>query len=80
MLWMVTREALGLIIAGVILGLPTALAASRLVSSMLFGLAASDPATVLAATGLLTITGLLAAFLPAYRASNVDPMVALRYE
>jgi predicted permease len=79
-LWMVTREALGLIIAGVILGLPTALAASRLVSSMLFGLAASDPATVLAATGLLTITGLLAAFLPAYRASNVDPMVALRYE
>jgi predicted permease len=79
-LWMITREAIGLIIAGVILGLPAALAASRLISSMLFGLNASDPATMLGATGLLTITGLLAAFLPAYRASCVDPMVALRYE
>jgi ABC-type antimicrobial peptide transport system permease subunit len=79
-LWMVTREALGLLIAGVLLGLLAALAASRLVSSMLFGLTASDPATMLGATGLLTITGLLAAFIPAYRASRVDPMVALRYE
>jgi ABC-type antimicrobial peptide transport system permease subunit len=79
-LWMVTREALGLIIAGVVLGLPAALAASSLVSSMLFGLTAGDPVTILGATGLLTLTGLLAAFLPAYRASHVDPMVALRYE
>jgi ABC-type antimicrobial peptide transport system permease subunit len=79
-LWMVTREALGLIVAGVIVGLPVALAASRLVSSMLFGLTAGDPATMLGATGLLTATGLLAAFIPAFRASRVDPMVALRYE
>jgi predicted permease len=79
-LWMIAREALGLIVAGVIVGLPAAFAASRLVSSMLFGLTAGDPATILGATALLAATGLLAAFLPAYRASRVDPMVALRYE
>ncbi len=78
--WMVTREALGLIVAGIILGLPAALAASRLLSSMLFGLTVSDPTTIFGAAGLLTIAGLLAAFLPAYGASRVDPMVALRYE
>ena len=79
-LWMVTREALGLIVAGVLLGLPAALGASRVVSSMLFGLTASDPTTILGAAVLLTVAGQLAAFLPAYRASRVDPMVALRYE
>ncbi|HLK66059.1 MAG TPA: ABC transporter permease [Bryobacteraceae bacterium] len=79
-LWMVAREAFGLIIAGVVLGLPVALAASRLVSSMLFGLTVTDPSTIVAATLLLLIAGQLAAFLPAYRASRVDPMVALRYE
>jgi len=79
-LWMVAREALGLIVAGVILGLPAAQGAARLVSSMLFGLTPGDPATVLGATGLLAVTGLLAALLPACRAAQVDPLVALRYE
>ena len=79
-LWMVVRDALGLIAAGIALGLPAALAASRLVSSMLFGLTATDPATLLGAAGLLMVAGIVAAFVPAYRASRVDPMVALRYE
>jgi len=79
-LWMISRDAIKLLLGGVALGLPAALAASRLVSSMLFDLTPSDPATMLAATALLMFAGLLAALLPAYRASRVDPMVALRYE
>lgn len=47
---------------------------------MLFGLTPTDPITMLAATAFLTLFGLLAGFLPALRASRVDPMVALRYE
>ncbi len=77
---MVIRDALRLLGLGMALGLPAAWAASRWVSSMLFGLTPMDPMTILAATALLTGFGLLAGFLPALRASRVDPMVALRYE
>lgn len=79
-LWMIARDAIKLLLGGLAVGLPAAPAASRLVSSMLFGLTPSDPATMLAATALLMFAGLLAALLPAYRASRVDPLVALRYE
>jgi predicted permease len=77
---MVIRDALRLLGWGVALGLPAAWAASRWVSSMLFGLTPMDAGTILAATALLAGFGLLAGFLPALRASRVDPMVALRYE
>ncbi len=77
---MVVRDALRLLGLGIALGLPAAWAASRWVSSMLFGLTPTDPITVLAATALLAGFGLLAGFIPALRASRVDPMVALRYE
>jgi predicted permease len=79
-LWMVIRHALVLLGIGVAVGIPVAWAASRLVSSMLFGLTATDPLTIGAAIAVLCATGLLAGFLPAWRASKVDPMVALRYE
>jgi len=65
---------------GAALGLPTAWAASRLVSSMLFGVQATDPPTVMGATAILALVGALAGFLPARRASGIDPMVALRHE
>jgi ABC-type antimicrobial peptide transport system permease subunit len=78
--WLVIRDAVRLLVMGVGLGLPAAWAASRFVSSMLFGLTATDPPTMFAATLLLAIVGLLAGALPAWRASRVDPMVALRYE
>jgi ABC-type antimicrobial peptide transport system permease subunit len=57
-----------------------ALAAGRLVASQLYGLKTSDPLTLSAAIGLLVAVASLAAYLPARRASKVDPMVALRYE
>jgi predicted permease len=79
-LGMVIRDALRLLACGVILGLPSAWGASRWVSSMLFGLSSTDPVTLLAAVGLLVGLGLVAGLIPAWRASRVDPMVALRYE
>ena len=77
---MVLRDAFALVLIGMLLGLPLALAAGRLVASQLYGLKASDPLTLSAAMGLLVAVASLAAYLPARRASKVDPMVALRYE
>jgi predicted permease len=83
-LWMVLREALSLVLIGVGLGLPAALAAARVaenqISGLLFGLTTGDPVTIAAATGLLAAVAGVAAYLPARRASRVDPMVALRNE
>jgi putative ABC transport system permease protein len=77
---MVLRQALVLLAAGLVLGLAASLATDRLLQSMLFGVSAVNPA-VLGLSGLLVaLTGLLAAYLPARRATKVDPMVALRYE
>jgi putative ABC transport system permease protein len=53
---------------------------TRFVSSFLYGLTARDPATMLLATAVLALVTVVASFLPARRASKVDPMVALRYE
>jgi putative ABC transport system permease protein len=79
-LWMVMRRVLALMGIGVAIGIPVAWSAARFVSSMLFGLQGTDPWTLLAATATLVAAGIPAGFLPAWRASRVDPMVALRYE
>jgi predicted permease len=79
-LWMIMRESLTLVGIGLAVGLPVALAAGRLVSKMLFGLAPTDPVSVAGAAMLLLACALLAGFLPARQAAKVDPMVALRYE
>ncbi|HKW62769.1 MAG TPA: ABC transporter permease [Candidatus Acidoferrum sp.] len=79
-LWQVLRESLVLVIAGIAIGVPAALAGGRLVRTMLFGLGFADPVVIVSAAALLAIVAALAAFLPARRASRVDPMVALRYE
>lgn len=78
--WLVIREVLLLVTIGVAIGAPAAMLSSRLVTSMLFGLQGSDPISFLTAIlVILSIAG-LAGYLPAWRASRIDPMVALRYE
>jgi ABC-type antimicrobial peptide transport system permease subunit len=79
-LWMVLRETLALVLAGVAAGLGLALVAGRLVSSMLFGLTATDPAAVGLATLSMVAVGIVAGWLPARRATRIEPTVALRYE
>jgi len=77
---MVMREIVLLVAMGLAIGVPVALAASRWAASLLFGLHPSDPKTVAGAVALLLAIAALAGYLPARRASKVDPMVALRYE
>ena len=79
-IWMILRETLILVAIGMAIGVPAALGAAKLISSQLFGLNPSDPVTLLTAAFLLTLVAALAGYLPARRASRVDPLVALRYE
>jgi predicted permease len=78
--WMVMRHALTLIGAGLVLGIPAAAASTRVLKTLLFGLTPTDPLSFVAAGALLLVVGALAAYLPARRASQVDPIVALRAE
>ena len=78
--WMVLRETLYLALAGLVIGVPAALIGARLISAQLFGVKPTDPMTLIAAAVVLTIVALLAGYLPARRASRVNPLTALRYE
>ncbi|MBL9218307.1 MAG: ABC transporter permease [Opitutaceae bacterium] len=79
-LWMIVRESLLLASFGVVLGLGSAWALSRLVASRLYGLSASDPGTYAGVGLILVAVAIISSLLPARRASRVDPMVALRAE
>jgi len=79
-LQMVLQEGAALIVVGVVAGAAGALAVARLLSKFLFGVSATDPLTFVMVSLLLAGVGLLACYLPARRASKVDPMVALRFE
>jgi predicted permease len=79
-LWQVLRETLVLVFIGIAIGVPVALGGTHFMRSMLFGLGFADPVAILFAATLLALVAGLAGFLPARRASQVDPMVALRYE
>ena len=78
--WMVMREVVLMAVIGVAVGLPLAIASGRLISSLLFGVSAADPATLAAATAFLLTVALLAGYVPAGQATRVDPMRALRWE
>jgi len=79
-LWMVLRESLMLYLAGVAVGLPAAFAVGRLLKATLFGLQPEDPVTFVAALAGIALVALAATFVPARRASSVEPMAALRFE
>ena len=79
-LWMVFRESLLLTVAGVVIGLPLLVAASRAIGGMLFNVAATDPVIVGGAAAVLLIVGATSSYLPSWRASRVDPLTALRQE
>jgi putative ABC transport system permease protein len=79
-LQMVLRQALGLAIAGVAVGLVAALIMSHLMTGLLYGVRPTDPLTFAGVALLLIIVALFACYIPARRAIRVDPMVALRYE
>jgi predicted permease len=76
----ILRQTLVLLALGIVAGVVLALAATRGASSLLFGLQPNDPLTLVGASVLLITIAFLASFLPAQRASRIDPMVALRYE
>jgi predicted permease len=78
--WMVMRDMIWLVVVGVAIGIPTTLIGSRLVTSMLFGLSGTDLVSLFAAIVLLLAVTVFAGYLPARKASRVDPVVALRYE
>jgi putative ABC transport system permease protein len=80
LLRMVLRESLLLVLTGTLIGLAAALAATRLITGMLFGLTPNDPLTLALATLLLLAVAAWASWMPARRAARVDPLVALRDE
>jgi predicted permease len=77
---LVLRETMLLVFIGVIIGLGAALASTRLIINLLYGLTPNDPLTVALAGLLLLTVAALAGYLPAHRAARVDPMVALRHD
>jgi predicted permease len=79
-LWIVLRETLALTALGLLIGIPCAIAACRLISTMLFGLTSSDVPTIISVSLLLLAVALFAGYLPARRASGIDPLTALRSE
>ena len=77
---MVVMQGMGLAVIGVVIVLAAALGLAQLITSFLFGVTARDPVVFAGVPILLAAVALLAVWLPARRASKVDPLIALRYE
>ena len=79
-LTMVLRDAAILLAAGIVIGIAAALASASVLQGMLYGTGARNPVVLMLVCVAVAIAGLAAAYIPAFRAAKVDPMVALRYE
>jgi predicted permease len=77
---MVLSETLGMVLIGVATGLPCGLALAQIISSRLYGVSASDPVSIATAIFLVAASAVLAGYLPAHRASRIDPMLSLRHD
>ena len=75
---LILRESVALCVLGIMVGIPCAIAATRLIGHMLFGVAPGDPLTFAAAAAILLVVGAVAGYLPAHRATKIDPIAALR--
>lgn len=80
LLRLVLGGGMKLALAGLVLGLAGSLALTRVLSSLLFGVSAGDPLTIIVAAALLAIVAFLACYVPARRAAKLDPLAALRCE
>jgi ABC-type antimicrobial peptide transport system permease subunit len=78
--WMILREVFVLAMVALAIGIPAVLAGTRAVKSFLYGIQPDDPASIAASVIVLLTAGLAAGYLPARRASRIDPMVAVRHE
>ena len=79
-LWLILRETVIMVGIGALIGIPAALALTRLLASFLYGLTPQDPLSIAVSTAILLAITALAGYIPARRATAVDPMIALRYE
>ena len=77
---MILRQVIALAAMGLAIGVPVAFGASKLVESFLYGMKANDPLAAGAAVAILLVAAVLAGYAPARRASQIDPMVALRHD
>jgi putative ABC transport system permease protein len=75
---LVLGNAMALVLAGLVVGLPLAVALTRLLETQLHGVSTADPGSIAFAIGVLVASGILAALVPALRATRVSPIVALR--
>ena len=80
LVWRVVSHGLGLVVVGAVVGIASSLALGRLLTSLLYGVKPADPLSLIVSAVLLVASALAGAFMPARRATRVDPMVALRYD
>ena len=78
--WMVVRRTLALSILGILVGTASALAATRLLATLLFEITPTDPQTFVAVAMTILLAAIAAAYVPARRATRIDPLLALRHE